>query len=172
MFFENALILSFLEDVMFENFIINFKNLTLMKQIFLLFAALCLFFIAAKAQQTTISLLDPGIEPVEINQNQTSDIDLEVFFKIDHPEIGQNVYVDFGTTQGSSDVASFTAQIVPDGSGYAISYNSVSYSIATNYLAKFELTLTQQEYHDYNFITIKALDTNGTYSNTLSLGNN
>ena len=135
------------------------------------FIAFSLLLFAAQAQQTTISLLDPGIEPVEINQNQTSDIDLEVFFKIDHPEIGQDVYVDFGTTQGSNDVASFTAQIVPDGNGYAISYNGVNYSIATNYLAKFELTLTQQEYHDYNFITIKALDTNGTYSNTLSLGN-
>ena len=124
------------------------------------------------AQQANIQLLDLGVEPAE-NISQSSDVQMEVFFKIDHPDLAQTVFVDFGTTQNGNDIASFTAQVVPDGSGYAISYNGTNYpvNIAT-YQAKFVVILTQQQYHDFNFITLKVQDNSGLYANTLSLGSN
>ena len=126
----------------------------------------------ATAQQANIQLLDLGTEPIaNLTQTPQTDVQMEIFFKIDHPELGQTVYADFGTTQGGNNTGSFTAQIVPDGNGYAISYNGTNYPVNQNtYQAKFVVTLTQQQYHDYNFVTLKVTDTNGQYSNTLSLG--
>jgi len=129
-------------------------------------------FFMLSAQQANIQLLDLGVEPAE-NITQASDVQMEVFFKIDHPDLAQTVFVDFGTTQNGNDIASFTAQVVPDGSGYAISYNGTNYPVNTaTYQAKFVVTLTQQQYHDFNFITLKVQDNSGLYSNTLSLGSN
>ena len=125
------------------------------------------------AQQANITLLDLGTEPkANMTQTPQTDVQMEIFFKIDHPELAQTVYADFGTTQGANDIASFTAQVVPDGSGYAISYNGITYPIGTNYQAKFTVTLTQQQYHDYNFVSLKVSDNTGAYSNVLNLGNN
>ena len=125
------------------------------------------------AQQANIQLLDLGTEPIaNLTQTPQTDVQMEIFFKIDHPELAQTVFSDFGTTQGSNDIVSFTAQIVPDGSGYGISYNGVTYPIGTNYQAKFVVTLTQQQYHDYNFISLKVNDNTGQFTNTLSLGSN
>ncbi|MCD6366474.1 MAG: hypothetical protein J7L46_02925 [Bacteroidales bacterium] len=141
------------------------------KLIFFSFFVVASFILAA--QQANIHLLDLGIVPViETGQTQPADVKMKVSFKIDHPELGQTVFSDFGTTQGGNDIASFTAQIVPDGSGYGISYNGVTYSIGTNYQAKFVITLTQQQYHDYNFISLKVNDNTGLYSNILNLGSN
>ncbi len=136
------------------------------------------FFAAASliltAQQANIHLLDLGTEPLaNMTQTPQTDVQMEIFFKIDHPELGQTVFADFGTTQGSNDIALFTAQIVPDGNGYAIAYNGNTYPIDQNaYQAKFVVTLTPQQYHDYNFVSLKVQDNNGLYSNILSLGSN
>ena len=137
----------------------------------------CLMFVAtgffALSQQANINLLDLGTEPkANMTQTPQTDVQMEVFFKIDNPELAQTVFVDFGTTQGSNDIASFTAQVVPDGSGYGISYNGVIYPIGTNYQASFVVTLTQQQYHDYNFVTLKVNDNAGNFSNVLNLGSN
>ena len=128
----------------------------------------------ATAQQANIQLLDLGTEPIaNMTQTPQTNVQMEIFFKIDHPELGQTVYADFGTTQGGNDIGSFTAQIVPDGSGYAIAYNGTDYPINQNtYQAKFVVTLTQQQYHDYNFISLKVNDNTGLYSNILNLGSN
>jgi len=140
----------------------------------LLFSIFAVASLMLPAQQVNIQLLDLGTEPVaNLTQTPQTDVQMEIFFKIDHPELGQTVFSDFGTTQGGNDIVSFTAQIVPDGSGYAIAYNGVNYPINTNtYQAKFVVTLTQQQYHDYNFVTVKVQDNTGLFANTLSLGSN
>lgn len=122
--------------------------------------------------QSNVKILDLGVETLE-NFSQATDVQIEIFFKINPIDIAQNVLLDLGTTQNGNEIASFTAQILPDGPGYAISYNGTNYPMNVNtYKAKFIVTLTQQQYHDFNFITLKVQDNTGQYSNTLTLGNN
>ena len=149
------------------------KKIKIMFKKLIFFSFLAVTTLIGTAQQANINLLDLGTEPkANMTQTPQTDVQMEIFFKIDHPELAQTVYADFGTSQGGNDIASFTAQVVPNGSGYGISYNGVIYPIGTNYQAKFVVTLTQQQYHDYNFVTLKVNDNTGLYSNVLNLGSN
>ena len=137
------------------------------------FSIFAVAFFMLSAQQANIHLLDLGMVPVmTTGQTPSSDINLKVSFKIDHSDLAQTVFVDFGSTPGGNDIASFTAQVVPDGSGYAISYNGTNYPIGTNYEAGFIVSLTQQQFNNFSYITLKVNDNSGYYSNSLSLNNN
>ncbi|MFH2142058.1 MAG: hypothetical protein ABIJ97_06535 [Bacteroidota bacterium] len=136
---------------------------------FILFLCLANGFLFA---QSNVKILDLGVEPLE-NLSQTADVQMEIFFKINYVDIAQTVFVDFGTIQNGNDVASFSAQVVPSGSEYAILYNGVNYPVnQVTYKAKFVVTLTQQQYHDMSCITLKVQDNAGQFSNILTLGNN
>ncbi|MBN2771836.1 MAG: hypothetical protein JXR90_14175 [Spirochaetes bacterium] len=122
--------------------------------------------------QSSVKILDLGVEPQE-NISQTSDVQIEIFFKINQIDIAQNVLVDFGTVQNGNDIASFTAQVIPNGTGYALSYNGNTFPVnESTYKAKFIVSLTQQQYHDLSCITLKVQDNTGQFSNILTLGNN
>lgn len=137
--------------------------------IFAIFILLGGYIAAQSNVQITDILVSPILEVDTItNLPVESDVEqLAILCKINDVTTAQTVQILVGTTEGSGNILSISANIVNDTEGSFLVYNDESFEIADNIItANIELSLLQTEM--YNFITLFVIDENEEESNHLT----
>jgi hypothetical protein len=111
-----------------------------------------------------VQLMDLSIFPIETNS--VDSVELAITFKMNPVAQAQTIQFSFGTQIGSNDVFTGIANIVNTGISFNVNYGSESTPVE-NYHVQVFCKLTQNQYSQWQHLTVFVLDINGSQSNVL-----
>jgi len=116
--------------------------------------------------QSDVQIKDIYVQPVSGIDSVSSDLTLEVMFKMNDPGSASFIHVQFGTAKDSADILSAQAEIVQQNGLYYVSYNGQQ-EIISGYETKLFTELSPGQESAYAFITLFVEDSEGELSNKL-----
>ena len=100
------------------------------------------------------------IDTVTRQPINSSEMELDILFKIKNVADASKVHILFGTAQDIGDILTVQADVIENSGIYYLSYNGVLEPV-NGYTAKTIVELTSQQETDYSFITLYVEDNTG-----------
>lgn len=118
------------------------------------------------AAQSNVQIKDIYVQPITGIESSSTNIQLEVMFKMNNQADASVLHLQFGTSQDLGDVLSIDATIIEQGGQYYVSYQGEE-QLIVGYDSGITVELAESQESTYSYITLFVEDINGDESNKL-----
>lgn len=118
------------------------------------------------AAQSSVEIKDILVQPIVGMDSVISNYQLEIMFKMNHPENANLLKIQVGTSQDLNDITLIQVQIIEENGLYYTSFND-ELEVINGYESRVFIELSESQKETYNVITLFVEDNNGEVSNKL-----
>ncbi|MDD4217418.1 MAG: hypothetical protein PHZ24_08810 [Bacteroidales bacterium] len=128
--------------------------------------AIFILFTGYLAAQSSVEIKDILVQPIVGMDSVISNYQLEIMFKMNHPENANLLKIQVGTSQDLNDITLIQVQIIEENGLYYTSFND-ELEVINGYESRVFIELSESQKETYNVITLFVEDNNGEVSNKL-----
>jgi len=130
-----------------------------MKNKLLLMTAILLI-VGYMSAQSNVQIKDILVQPITGIDTTSTNIQLEVMFKMNNQADAAVLHLQFGTTQDLGDALTIEATIIEQGGQYYVSYQGEE-QLIVGYNSSITVELTESQESSYSYITLFIEDIDG-----------